>query len=287
MLYKHFLLTRFNVPIDAMMTRQLDKIDVSKDEGYLNARFAIFEKITVPSVAHQTDQNFVWVVLLSEQTPETYRERMNRVRELCPACRPVYVKSSVTSDDVIQNIIHESTMDLCVTTRMDNDDALALNYMASVHDFIDMHPNDESYALIYENGIQYDMHRGGATTWYHFETNHFSTFVEKADKPVHTAIGINHMEIKEHMKVFLIDNTDPMWLEVIHDTNVTNRMHFKYDDILFGADLNILYAADVPKISQNRVKWWIRSLLNGPYNALRLFHQYGPKKIALKIISRF
>ena len=126
---------------------------------------------------------------------------------------------------------------------------------------------------------------GGITTHYHFPSNHFSTFIEKSDVLVRTALGYNHMTIAEHMDVVSINNEKPMWMEVIHDTNVSNRMHFRYRDILFDEDLKQRFAVDVPKMSRNRLKLRIRALFNRPNNAIRVFRQYGLKKILRKVIS--
>ena len=92
--FQQYIITRFNVPIVTMLTKQLDAIDVTTDEKYLDKRFSLFEKYTVPSMLNQTNKDFMWIILFSDKTPAKYQSRMRKIADSFPIpanCRPVYV----------------------------------------------------------------------------------------------------------------------------------------------------------------------------------------------------
>ena len=77
--YKHFVITRFNIrasyecklknPDNNPMRRILD-------EDYLEERFSIFEKYTLPSMKQQTNQNFTWIILFHKNTPNSFKKKI-------------------------------------------------------------------------------------------------------------------------------------------------------------------------------------------------------------------
>ena len=73
--YLHFVITRFNIPARYAGRRNpaVAAIDPKTDEAYLDGRMALFEKYTFPSLAGQTNKEFKWLVLFSDQTPAEVR----------------------------------------------------------------------------------------------------------------------------------------------------------------------------------------------------------------------
>jgi Putative rhamnosyl transferase len=64
---KHFLLTRFNVAFWA------ESQAIRLRRGWLAGCFDLFREYCLPSLAAQTRQDFEWIVLVDEQTPDQYR----------------------------------------------------------------------------------------------------------------------------------------------------------------------------------------------------------------------
>ena len=71
MTYKHIILTRFNLQFELGN-------DIHTQPYWLDERFRLFEKYCLPSIVGQTNQNFTWVILSSEQTPTKYKERLSQ-----------------------------------------------------------------------------------------------------------------------------------------------------------------------------------------------------------------
>ena len=79
MTFKHFILTRFNLPI--FQPKVGEKKVSHLDEEYLNYRFDLFERFCLPSVKGQTCQDFRWFVLFDAATPAVFRNRIGSLQE--------------------------------------------------------------------------------------------------------------------------------------------------------------------------------------------------------------
>ena len=86
---RHYLLTRFNLPLWNKDKRGL----ATRDEAWLEDRFRLFEQYTLPSVLQQSCKDFTWVVLFDGDTPPVYRERVKGWAERCENFKYVPVKS--------------------------------------------------------------------------------------------------------------------------------------------------------------------------------------------------
>ncbi|WP_443688946.1 glycosyltransferase, partial [Paraprevotella xylaniphila] len=86
---RHYLLTRFNLPLWNKDKRGL----VTRDEVWLEDRCRLFEQYTLPSVLQQSCKDFTWVVLFDGDTPPVYRERVKGWAERCENFKYVPVKA--------------------------------------------------------------------------------------------------------------------------------------------------------------------------------------------------
>ena len=284
--FRQYIITRFNIPIPTMLTRQLDEIDVTTNENYLDSRFELFEKYTVPSVLNQTNQDFKWLILFSDKTPEKYKDKMQVISAGAGNCIPIYMNIAENMGDIIDDILHHAEAAYYLTTRLDNDDALALNFVSETQKIF-KEKGPEEGVIIFENGVQYEEKRN-LSTFYHFKTNHFGTLVSRKEDRIKTILDFDHMHAAKMLSVRSINNAEPMWMEVIHESNVTNRMHFKYKDIVQNIDLNHYFASQIEAEGgmYSALQLRIMALLNKPGNAFRLYKQYGLKKIIKKLQGR-
>lgn len=279
--YKHFLLTRFNVPIKTTLTKQLNCIDVATDETYLRERFRLFLEYTVPSVKNQTNQNFIWIVLLSNQTPEYFKGIISNLVDEMKNIVPLYIDINEDLDICLKKYICSFNTKWIITSRVDNDDALNMNFIDNIQTYFK--ENEKSkYVLIFDNGVQFD-EKNGMLSNYRFPLNHFSSLVSIYNpNTIDTILNYNHMEIRNELKVNSINNYKPMWLEVIHKTNVSNRMHIKKSTI--NKDFTVFSEFGLNANTQNIN--WIKSVVYSikilPANIVRLIKQYGVKGILKK-----
>jgi len=101
----------------------------------LAKRFRTFEQITLPSVAGQTEKDFIFHVITSTALPDPW---LSRLRQLCEGVETIRltVADSVVLSDVTQPILDDlqSRHDNVLQFRLDDDDAIAGHYVQLLHE---------------------------------------------------------------------------------------------------------------------------------------------------------
>lgn len=269
MKYKHFILTRFNVPF-------IDKENVEFlfTEVYLEQRFSIFKEYCFSSIRQQTNSDFYWFVFFDERTPEKYKKMNIELQKLCQNYYPVYLDMDLLAmkynDTVFEKIalmnqtrfdniedfsygdytvhvtmasyISKLIYSFCdtdtthvVTTRIDNDDCFHSSFMENVMKELKTNVNDD-YLLSFDNGAQHIIDTCILRTFF-YPNNHFTSYIEKCSECLKTVFYWDHFVVEKYKKVVHINNEIPMWIEMCHSSNVVNtlstesRNHFVFGKI--------------------------------------------------------
>ncbi|MFC4652862.1 glycosyltransferase [Lactococcus nasutitermitis] len=280
----HYIITRFNITLrDQMLNNQVDKIDVNTDEKYLQYRFSLFEEYTIPSIKNQSNKNFDWIVLFSDKTPQKFKNKIQYIQAELPNFRPIFLKSTDELEIILEDIFKQERTGTLVTSRLDNDDALSLNYIQLIQNNIEN--NGKTELLVFPNGIQFDLKKRVMTRYY-FPNNHFSTLICDQNNKLETILGYNHMEIVNHFEVRFLSEEIPMWLELVHGGNILNRMFLKFSILVF--DFSILKKFGILNVipPQNRAITYLLVIFNRPINAYQILSKYGIKKTVIKIFIK-
>ncbi len=282
----HFVVTRFNVNIDTVKTKDVARINPAIDVDYLDRRFVLFETYTVPSMRQQTNQNFIWVVLFHADTPQQYKDRLSQLKGAYPQFHPLYVPHEKDHMAALNEYLLAFDAKRYIISRVDNDDAFHLGFIQQTQEVVASEQENE-YVIIFPYGVQYHESRRIATK-YMFPLNHFSTLVtpNAGDGQLKSIITYNHMEVGEFFTLKQIMLDKPMWLEVIHDYNISNRMHVKHRYIL--RDRAVLDGFGVPlPIARNAyVVGIFYAVFQRPINLMRLLKMYGVKGFFVKVVGK-
>lgn len=102
------------------------------DETRMARRFFLFENLTLPSLIHQTDNDFRTVILSSSLMPDCYKERLSTLAARLPGAVVEYSHHQ-RGDRAIRKYMIESAgykgRYNSVHFRLDDDDALSVNYI--------------------------------------------------------------------------------------------------------------------------------------------------------------
>jgi hypothetical protein len=213
---RHFIITRFNLrgiedtPSSAKMV----------DSAYLAHRLELFERYCLPTVRSQTAQDFKWLVLFADETPAAIRSRVEAYAADWSNLAPIWLPrgTSTVGPLVVGPYLDDSPQTL-LTTRLDNDDGLARDYVAKVQ----RHARS-SERLVLQFPMGYVLHKDRVYLDRQ-EHNAFTTLVEPL--PQGKAAGFNtiykgsHSDIARLGRIVDVDD-EPSWLQVIHDSNVEN-----------------------------------------------------------------
>lgn len=210
MKFDHLLLTRFNVSFDGS-GRGLDP-------EWLDHRFDLFDRFCYPSVRTQSSQEFRWLVFFDQQTSPAFRERIQDY-SAWPGFTPVFL-DRWSPDRVRAEVarVLRPQVQYVITSRVDNDDALAVDFMERVQ--AEAAGKDFEYlnfpvGYVWEDGRIYEL-----IHW----SNPFVSLTERVrpGEPPRTVFSMDHMEVFHSGNLRQIDGP-PVWLMVVHSRNVINQ----------------------------------------------------------------
>lgn len=274
--FKHYVLTRFNVKSNfAVKNPNNSPLELILDESYLEERFKIFEKYTLPSIINQTNQNFKWIILFHKRTPRKFLRKIKLLKNVYKF-EDLYFDDNEHfnfSDYCIKN---NEISDFYITTRIDNDDMINKDYIDIVqkyakkkaHECFISFPNGEKLDLNFNKRIDvYDKY------------NHFTSRIEENYEK--TVLNYDHSAINTLDTDFIAFETKkPMWTEIIHNTNIVNEIrvfeiekHHSAHGTKMGDDLAIYQLIEL----KNRLNKEKQSYLND--NISIDDYTYGKPKI--------
>ena len=122
---------------------------------------------------------------------------------------------------------YKNGSDCLITIRLDNDDALGVDFIKKVREYATRSTGTSIYSFKY--GIQYFV-QNKLAVHIPFYNNHFLSMVnmefKKEDfcsRKVKHVLEFNHFDTENYPYPFVCNTTDrDMWAEVIHATNVSN-----------------------------------------------------------------
>lgn len=206
----HVLLTRFNLPSQG--TESL----VRARTGWLHNRQQLFERYCLPSVRAQSNQDFHWLIYLDPQSPDWLRRRIDDLGT--DGLFTAKYRESVSREDLRADIdeVVSGTPDRLVTTNLDNDDGLAIDFVERVRR---ADPGQGRYAVYLEWGL---IRSSDRVYLRHDDSNAFCSVVEPWREPM-TCWFDWHNTLEQHMPVIRVQG-EPSWLQVVHQANVSNRV---------------------------------------------------------------
>ncbi len=219
--YAHFIITLFNLRL-----WNVDKKKVpTHTESWLDSRFDMFGKQCFPSVAAQTNKNFVWICLFDKGTPGKYLEKIQEYQERLPQFSPHYLDLEETADiaatiDKIIKSYLSAEEEYIITTNLDNDDAIHSGMVARLQSAIGKDSCGKLYS--FNLGYQYFTHLGIILKM-KYPHNHFLTVVEARGPEYRTVLTYHHARARK-----ALDSVDileqPYWVEFVHGNNVNNDL---------------------------------------------------------------
>ncbi len=211
---KHFLLTRFNV---ASPGREQA---IRLRPGWLDERFALFQELCLPSVAGQTRQDFEWVVFFDEETPAEYKRKIEALRAdypFTPQFTPMF-----EMDRIVPELLRSvSGARWLLTTRLDSDDILAADHIERLRGALAV-PRQQ--VVNFRHGAILSI-KGEHPGLYRTEddSNPFASLMEPLGRKSCTIWAVKHVDIERIAPVLQLEG-EAAWLQVVHGSNVSNRV---------------------------------------------------------------
>jgi Putative rhamnosyl transferase len=218
----HLLLTRFNLPINYAR-----RPGQHGDRAWLEHRWALFQEYCIPSVLGQTNHDFIWIIFCWDGTPEWYRARLDGLTKSDVRVEVAYLSTS-TSGEHLPRLATQRGFDLgpyLLTTRLDNDDAIATSYMETVRYAAQRERRRGSeLPRVLNTPVGYQLSRG--KPYLRVDTKGpFVSMLERAEtgRDLSTILAVSHRELA-HVFSSRQVWTLPSWLQVLHGENLANEL---------------------------------------------------------------
>ena len=206
----HVFLTRYNLPSEGV-----ESLIRAKD-GWLRERTELFERYTVPSVRAQLGEDIHWIVYVDTETPQWLLDKMYAWRDeglLAPMLR-----TSVSPEDRARDIREVVGREAgpVITSNLDNDDGLAIDFVQRLREAPVTAPRTALY-------IAHGLITNGSRCFLQEDRTNAFCAVREDLADLETCWMDWHNRLGLHMDVVEVEG-EPGWQQVIHGTNVSNRV---------------------------------------------------------------
>lgn len=266
----HVILTRFNLPSEGVETL------VRAQHGWLTERVKLFETYCLPSMVAQTDRRFHWLIYFDPDSPDWLMERI--AEHTAQAQYTARFRVRVSRDDLasdIAEIVGGAGGEL-TTTNLDNDDALAVDFIERVHDL----PRPPRPSVVYfVNGL---VKRGDRIYRHRDPHNAYPTVIDSGRRPL-TCWADWHNRLSRHAAPLEVGGP-PAWLQVVHGNNVSNRIRGRLSSPaehrqLFGSLLDDVAEPDACALTRDRV-------VDRPIRVVRDVGRSGLKDFGVAVLGQ-
>ena len=197
-------------------------------------RLQIFEKHCIPSLLNQTNQNFK--VLINVNLDEKFYNLVKKYDKY-----ENFYLSDLSINDFCKKIWDNYSNKILITTRLDSDDSLNINYIDSIYKLL---KNKKIIYLININkNIIINFSMG-----IQLNTDNLSIRkrIYKIPNPFLTLISINgnhcrnyqHQIIHKFYYFINLNNKTPMWIQTIHSENILNNFIHGIEVGKFNSEIN-------------------------------------------------
>ena len=138
---KHFILTRYNCGWKPDVPIQVKRMTTGGQVGaveWLESRRKLFEAYCLPSIRAQTARDFRLILAVSKDTPTGYFDFLDRWSDI-----NIELHAGSFGEPFKRSLFDRCGGGLLLTTRLDNDDAIAPRFVERIRSVARTHASDE------------------------------------------------------------------------------------------------------------------------------------------------
>jgi hypothetical protein len=206
---QHLVITRFNVRLPGRP---------APSESWLRNRLVLFRTYPAASMRSQSARYSRWLVFCDADSPAWFPGELSSALQGLPAAEAVWVDApfwDCVREEIATRVAAGPSK--LITTRLDNDDAIARDYLAAVQAAAQA---IERGAVNLFNGAQL---RDARVYRRADPSNPFISLVEKASHDPLTVFLDEHHRLERHVTLHQVRGA-PLWLQVIHGRNLDNSV---------------------------------------------------------------
>ena len=219
----HLFFTRFNIQYEVG-----DTIGICP--SWLDERLRLFETYCLPSIQNQTCTNFIWIIIGDSRTSIEYKKRIESYKSILPQICVVWTPYQNDGYHSLYRKLGQefaSGYDTLITTRLDSDDALPINYAETIQRIA----QDGFEGIISFPVGKQTFIKDNKSYKIRYVQNHSTSYIEKCS--FETVMIFDHTQVKMD-QIQIIETEEPMWEEIVHGGNMLNDYVPKYHYYIHG-----------------------------------------------------
>jgi hypothetical protein len=210
------------------------------DAGRLERRAYFFEKVTLRSLADQSDEDFVLNILASEDMPPPFARRLSEVCKdvLGERAHVMFGASEAPARVHFRSYLweHHSNDPWCTQVVLDDDDALSFDFneklKAEAEAVINLRSRGEKFGCIsFANGLT-ALFRNGALEMHHLNKPaiNLGLAIVAPSKSRYNLFDISHNNVPRDRPTRVIYSQTPYYIRSLHDDN-DSRGRYQEDPV--------------------------------------------------------
>jgi len=206
----HVFLTRFNLPSPGVESL------IQADESWLVDRMVLFERYTIPSVRAQLGGDIHWIVYVDPQSPTWLLSRLSELQSegiMVPIERRSVSPEELHGD--VRGVVGRPRGPV-ISSNLDNDDGLATDFVQRLRGIATPQPRSAVY-------LSHGLIKLGTRVYLRSDPQNAFCAVREDLADLATCWADWHNRLDRLMPRVSVAGP-PGWLQVIHGTNVSNRV---------------------------------------------------------------
>lgn len=219
--FTHYLITRFNVPVENWNRDKQGQPVL--DDAWMEHRLLLFQRFCVPSIAGQTEKNFRWIIYCDINSDAESVGLISRLVRPIERATIRFVSDFNHLLTDLKLLILESNEGFVITSRVDNDDGLGKNY---IHDVQKHFIRKDNTIINLNGGVLYDEEQKILTEIRTGRNNHYGSLIEEI-KPIDNLVSIMGYPHDKPPAGYTMINVNHRfsWLKIIHSRNLSSGAH--------------------------------------------------------------
>ena len=257
---QHILLTRFNLKINPDIKSEQN---LGLTHEWLEHRFQIFHQFCFPSVLNQSKKEFLWIIFFDIDTPEIYRKKAQSLLQHSEKIKIIFIDGFKELNTSLQEIIKPFiTGSYVVTTRLDNDDIIHRDFIATINELA-VPSNNTIIDLVTGYQLKLSFEKA-IIRQYENAFNPFISLVETSNQ-VKTVLSKMHNEWEGADKIIKFSKK-PLWVEYIHGKNAANysKLFLRLSNKLIFSD----YGIRNYNFRYSQLSVYLFNMIIGPFNIM-------------------
>ncbi len=183
-------------------------------EEWLSSRLDIFKKYTLPSIQRQTNQDFHWLLLVSEGVS---RQWISDLESLVHPRGKVVIQEGFTSEGESFRRFLENQADSMITVWFDSDDIIHPEFISQVR----AANVEKAEVLSFVKGAVYQTGTFRSAVFKNHR-NSFISFHESGSRNVFLLGPHSYIRSDSTKTLRPLMTKEPMWLQIVHGGNLSN-----------------------------------------------------------------